>query len=299
MTCYFSLFLAKTAVFSLHLPSVLTPYRQSFRLVRDTISRSGPLFSLREIRTSGWTPGEKCPLWLAFRPGRRLSACFCVLLIYGVRRARSSAYPAKSPGCRSSLASRLCQPLSVESWQASRGDTCLANSRILFGKSSPSARHIEATRAFPLVLGLTYSQLFTFHRVLWRCAATSGARGRHASVLMLCVSGKNIKAGVLRRKKLLKKQLLKRTFIYLCSVKSVSPEETDEARPRCGAGPVCQRGAGTFFHHSHARSPHCRKLRLLFFRPPRDAPAPVPASAGTGAACAGAACPLTACAVLP
>ena len=70
---------------------------------------------------------------------------------------------------------------------------------------------------------------------------------------------------------------------------SVSPEETDAARPRCGAGPVCQRGAGAFFHHSHARSPHCRKLRLLFFRPPRDAPAPVPASAGTGAACAGSA----------
>ncbi len=149
MTCYFSLFLARTAVFSLRLPSVLTPYRQSFRLVRDTISRSGPRFSLRERRTSGWTPGEKCPLWLAFRPGIRPSACSCVLLIYGVRRARSSAYPAKIPGCRSSLASCLCQPLSVESWQASRGDTCLANSRILFGKSSPPARHIEATRAFP------------------------------------------------------------------------------------------------------------------------------------------------------
>lgn len=112
-------------------------------------SADGPHRSLRERRTSGWTPGEKCPLWQAFRPGIRPSACSCVLLIYGVRRARSSAYPAKSPGCRSSLASRLCQPLSVESWQASRGDTCLANSRILFCKSSPPARHIEATRAFP------------------------------------------------------------------------------------------------------------------------------------------------------
>ena len=186
-------------------------------------SADGPHRSLRERRTSGWTPGEKCPLWQAFRPGRRLSACFCVLLIYGVRRARSSAYPAKSPGCRSSLASRLCQPLSVESWQASRGDTCLANRRLLPGILRPRVPS-------RLVLGLTYSQLFTFHRVLWRCAATSGARGRHASVLMLCVSGKNIKAGVLRRKKLLKKQLSKKTFIYPCSVKSVSPEERNEGR---------------------------------------------------------------------
>lgn len=81
-----------------------------------------------------------------------------------------------------------------------------------------------------LVLGLTYSQLFTFHRVLWRCAATSGARGRHTSVLMLCVSGKNIKAGVLRRKKLLKKQLSKKNFYLPLQCETVSPEERNEGR---------------------------------------------------------------------
>lgn len=206
---------------------------------------------------------------------------FVVHVLLPIRQKARGAEVLSPPVCASlCLWNRGRRPVEILVWQTAA--FCLANRRLLPGILRPRVPS-------RLVLGLTYSQLFTFHRVLWRCAATSGARGRHASVLMLCVSGKNIKAGVLRRKKLLKKQLSKRTFIYLCSVKSVSPEETDEARPRCGAGPVCQRGAGTFFHHSHARSPHCRKLRLLFFRPPRDAPAPVPASAGTGAACAGSA----------
>lgn len=206
---------------------------------------------------------------------------FVVHVLLPIRQKVRDAEVFSPPVCASlCLWNRGRRPVEILVWQTAA--FCLANRRLLPGILRPRVPS-------RLVLGLTYSQLFTFHRVLWRCAATSGARGRHASVLMLCVSGKNIKAGVLRRKKLLKKQLSKKTFIYLCSVKSVSPEETDEARPRCGAGPVCQRGAGTFFHHSHARSPHCRKLRLLFFRPPRDAPAPVPASAGTGAACAGSA----------
>lgn len=139
-----------------------------------------------------------------------------------------------------------------------------------------------------LVLGLTYSQLFTFHRVLWRCAATSGARGRHASVLMLCVSGKNIKAGVLRRKKLLKKQLSKRTFIYLCSVKSVSTEETDAAR-RATVRVLSASAERGRFSIILTQGAHTAGNFGSFSSDLQGTPAPVPASAGTGAACAGAA----------
>lgn len=215
----------------------------------------------------------------------------CVVhVLLPIRQKVRDAEVLSPPVCASlCLWNRGRRPVEILVWQTAA--FCLANRRLLPGILRPRVPS-------RLVLGLTYSQLFTFHRVLWRCAATSGARGRHASVLMLCVSGKNIKAGVLRRKKLLKKQLSKRTFIYLCSVKSVSPEETDEARPRCGAGPVCQRRAGTFFHHSHARSPHCRKLRLLFFRPPRDACPGSSLRRNRGGLCR-VGCPLTAGAVLP
>ena len=215
----------------------------------------------------------------------------CVVhVLLPIRQKARGAEVLSPPVCASlCLWNRGRRPVEILVWQTAA--FCLANRRLLPGILRPRVPS-------RLVLGLTYSQLFTFHRVLWRCAATSGARGRHASVLMLCVSGKNIKAGVLRRKKLLKKQLSKKTFIYLCSVKSVSPEETDAARPRCGAGPVCQRGAGTFFHHSHARSPHCRKLRLLFFRPPRDACPGSSLRRNRGGLCRGG-CPLTAGAVLP
>lgn len=215
----------------------------------------------------------------------------CVVhVLLPIRQKVRDAEVLSPPVCASlCLWNRGRRPVEILVWQTAA--FCLANRRLLPGILRPRVPS-------RLVLGLTYSQLFTFHRVLWRCAATSGARGRHASVLMLCVSGKNIKAGVLRRKKLLKKQPAKGTFTYLCSVKSVSPEETDEARPRCGAGPVCQRGAGTFFHHSHARSPHCRKLRLLFFRPPRDACPGSSLRRNRGGLCR-VGCPLTACAVLP
>lgn len=215
----------------------------------------------------------------------------CVVhVLLPIRQKVRDAEVLSPPVCASlCLWNRGRRPVEILVWQTAA--FCLANRRLLPGILRPRVPS-------RLVLGLTYSQLFTFHHVLWRCAATSGARGRHASVLMLCVSGKNIKAGVLRRKKLLKKQPAKRTFIYLCSVKSVSPEETDAARPRCGAGPVCQCGAGTFFHHSHARSPHCRKLRLLFFRPPRDACPGSSLRRNRGGLCR-VGCPLTACAVLP
>lgn len=147
----------------------------------------------------------------------------CVVhVLLPIRQKVRDAEVLSPPVCASlCLWNRGRRPVEILVWQTAA--FCLANRRLLPGILRPRVPS-------RLVLGLTYSQLFTFHRVLWRCAATSGARGRHASVLMLCVSGKNIKAGVLRRKKLLKKQLSKKTFIYLCSVKSVSPEERNEGR---------------------------------------------------------------------
>lgn len=147
---------------------------------------------------------------------------FVVHVLLPIRQKVRDAEVLSPPVCASlCLWNRGRRPVEMLVWQTAA--FCLANRRLLPGILRPRVPS-------RLVLGLTYSQLFTFHRVLWRCAATSGARGRHASVLMLCVSGKNIKAGVLRRKKLLKKQLSKKTFIYLCSVKSVSPEERNEGR---------------------------------------------------------------------
>lgn len=147
---------------------------------------------------------------------------FVVHVLLPIRQKVRDAEVLSPPVCASlCLWNRGRRPVEILVWQTAA--FCLANRRLLPGILRPRVPS-------RLVLGLTYSQLFTFHRVLWRCAATSGARGRHASVLMLCVSGKNIKAGVLRRKKLLKKQLSKKTFIYLCSVKSVSPEERNEGR---------------------------------------------------------------------
>lgn len=147
---------------------------------------------------------------------------FVVHVLLPIRQKARDAEVLSPPVCASlCLWNRGRRPVEILVWQTAA--FCFANRRLLPGILRPRVPS-------RLVLGLTYSQLFTFHRVLWRCAATSGARGRHASFLMLCVSGKNIKAGVLRRKKLLKKQPSKRTFIYLCSVKSVSPEERSEGR---------------------------------------------------------------------
>lgn len=121
----------------------------------------------------------------------------CVVhVLLPIRQKVRDAEVLSPPVCASlCLWNRGRRPVEILVWQTAA--FCLANRRLLPGILRPRVPS-------RLVLGLTYSQLFTFHRVLWRCAATSGARGRHASVLMLCVSGKNIKAGVLRRKKLLK-----------------------------------------------------------------------------------------------
>lgn len=129
----------------------------------------------------------------------------CVVhVLLPIRQKARDAEVLSPPVCASlCLWNRGRRPVEILVWQTAA--FCLANRRLLPGILRPRVPS-------RLVLGLTYSQLFTFHRVLWRCAATSGARGRHASVLMLCVSGKNIKAGVLRRKKLLKKQLSKKNF---------------------------------------------------------------------------------------
>ena len=129
----------------------------------------------------------------------------CVVhVLLPIRQKARDAEVLSPPVCASlCLWNRGRRPVEILVWQTAA--FCLANRRLLPGILRPRVPS-------RLVLGLTYSQLFTFYRVLWRCAATSGARGRHASVLMLCVSGKNIKAGVLRRKKLLKKQLSKKNF---------------------------------------------------------------------------------------
>lgn len=109
----------------------------------------------------------------------------CVVhVLLPIRQKVRDAEVLSPPVCASlCLWNRGRRPVEILVWQTAA--FCLANRRLLPDILRPRVPS-------RLVLGLTYSQLFTFHRVLWRCAATSGARGRHASVLMLCVSGKNI-----------------------------------------------------------------------------------------------------------
>ena len=203
----------------------------------------------------------------------------CVVhVLLPIRQKVRDAEVLSPPVCASlCLWNRGRRPVEILVWQTAA--FCLANRRLLPGILRPRVPS-------RLVLGLTYSQLFTFHRVLWRCAATSGARGRHASVLMLCVSGKNIKAGVLRRKKLLKKQLSKKTFIYLCSVKPSLPKRP--MRPVRAAARVlsasAERGRFSIILTQGAHtagnfgsfSSDLQGTRLPRFQPPPEPGRPVP-----------------------
>lgn len=203
----------------------------------------------------------------------------CVVhVLLPIRQKVRDAEVLSPPVCASlCLWNRGRRPVEILVWQTAA--FCLANRRLLPGILRPRVPS-------RLVLGLTYSQLFTFHRVLWRCAATSGARGRHASVLMLCVSGKNIKAGVLRRKKLLKKQLSKKNF-YLplqCEIRL-------SRRDRCGPSAL-RRGSclparsGDVFPSFSRKEPTLpetsapflptSKGRLPRFQPPPEPGRPVP-----------------------
>ena len=211
----------------------------------------------------------------------------CVVhVLLPIRQKARDAEVLSPPVCASlCLWNRGRRPVEILVWQTAA--FCLANRRLLPGILRPRVPS-------RLVLGLTYSQLFTFHRVLWRCAATSGARGRHASVLMLCVSGKNIKAGVLRRKKLLKKQLSKKNF-YLplqCEIRL-------SRRDRCGPSAL-RRGSCLPVRSGDVFPSFSRKEPTL---PETSAPF-LPTSKGR--ACPGSSlrrnrggCPLTAGAVLP
>ncbi len=108
------------------------------------------------------------------------------------------------------------------------GNVCLATAAFCLANGRLPRPAVKPRAAFPTTLSISYLASCSPASVFSGGTPPSRREAEAGACLMLCVSGKNDTASLLRRKKLLKKQPAKRTFTYLCSVKSVSPEERNE-----------------------------------------------------------------------
>ena len=145
------------------------------------------------------------------------------------------------------------------------GNVCLATAAFCLANGRLPRPAVKPRAAFPTTLSISYLASCSPASVFSGGTPPSRREAEAGACLMLCVSGKNDTASLLGRKKLLKKQPAKGTFTYLCSVKSVSPEETDAARPRDYSQGVEGLVVLT------PRGPCRRMTTAPFFRPPRDA----------------------------